>query len=693
MSVFQGAHDFGIGRLSITNYNQAETSPRDRLYSKIAPGAIHDSTERYDAPKCFEQTRKAVQHEIVSWGVAGQHEVEPKDVLWLTGPAGAGKSAIAGSVAETCHEMGRLAATFFFSSFAGSGRRRFKRYLVPTLAYQLAQHQGFGTYAARLYTVIQHDPAIFDKNLRTQVGALLLGPLREMRERDRVTFPSAIVIIDGVDEVQAEGRDTRAANEADQREVILALLQAAKSDHFPFRILISSRPERVIRETLSKAASSITTLFLDDKYNPDSDIELFLLCKFSEIRSRYGLPSSWPSEQAIQQLVHMASGQFIFAHTVVLCILDGINPPTVRLDDILEIAEPSREEGPLKPLYALYEQVLMSSPNPELAAAWLQSISTATLVEKPVFFVRQLLEDSSEGTANYLLDNLSSLVYTPPSEFARSQPYHIYHRSLCDYLYQDPSFMDEYDDLKEKKIVAVLKKKAPLNEPAAAHWDYFLPHFIDAALGCCYQIFEAYSFFDKSENGDLAQCDVAWWMHTIVAISPDIGSAQDAMSRFFSDVHISCSRGRPCSAACKHWRLNILKFCSATFRDWRTPSPSLLLRERMYRQIQCLLLESGEDRGPDYDEEFRRLILECGDADEDEHMDFLFYPSTRPNNPNCHDFQAHGTDALGAYNRLLDVVDRMYSELPKDWKKRYLKERLLGVTVFEVLRDEIDNIA
>ena len=38
---------------------------------------------------------------------------ESEDVLWLYGPAGAGKSAIAQMIAEMCAKLGLLVASFF----------------------------------------------------------------------------------------------------------------------------------------------------------------------------------------------------------------------------------------------------------------------------------------------------------------------------------------------------------------------------------------------------------------------------------------------------------------------------------------------------------------------------------------------------------------------------------------------------
>ncbi|TEB33811.1 hypothetical protein FA13DRAFT_1789635 [Coprinellus micaceus] len=111
------------------------------LEEHITIGAIHNSDERCDAPTCFPETRVAVQEDILSWITQGDQDEQPMKMLWLSGPAGSGKTAIAGSVADVCQARGILAGSFFFSSFSPSPQRSSKQFLVATLAYQLFKHE------------------------------------------------------------------------------------------------------------------------------------------------------------------------------------------------------------------------------------------------------------------------------------------------------------------------------------------------------------------------------------------------------------------------------------------------------------------------------------------------------------------------------------------------------------------------
>ncbi|KAF8982583.1 hypothetical protein BDQ17DRAFT_1228099, partial [Cyathus striatus] len=75
-------------------------------------GAGHKSAERGDPPKCHPETRKAVINDIMSW--VDSNEPNEK-IMWLQGPAGAGKTTIAQTVAERCDKEMKLVSSFFFS--------------------------------------------------------------------------------------------------------------------------------------------------------------------------------------------------------------------------------------------------------------------------------------------------------------------------------------------------------------------------------------------------------------------------------------------------------------------------------------------------------------------------------------------------------------------------------------------------
>jgi len=99
----------------------------------ISPGAAYDSQIRFPPSRCHPGTRTEILSEIEGWIGAGRGGTK---LLWLHGPAGAGKSAIAQTVAETCAEHGQLAASFFFSR--SSPVCDAMKHLFPTIALQIS---------------------------------------------------------------------------------------------------------------------------------------------------------------------------------------------------------------------------------------------------------------------------------------------------------------------------------------------------------------------------------------------------------------------------------------------------------------------------------------------------------------------------------------------------------------------------
>ncbi|KAJ2926970.1 hypothetical protein H1R20_g10137, partial [Candolleomyces eurysporus] len=449
--IFNGAHDFHIDRLNII---KTLGSPLKDLESRIAPGALHDSAERSDAPKCHPETRIAVQDEVHSWIVHGDGHPQPRKIKWITGPAGTGKTAVMGSLAERCHEEDLLAASFFFASWSASTNRRRKTFFVPTLAYQLALLNE--ELKTAISDAIERSPVVFEKNLRVQIETLVLEPLREVVARSDLSSWPKVIMIDGLDECEAEqyhdadaglrGKPAQErSKEKDQLEILQALHDASKEPAFPFRVVIASRPERVIRQffqLVESHGSLASILVLDEKYNPDADIALFLEAKFAEVGWGRNLGPLWPPAGVIGRLVERASGQFIYAATVVRFVSDSrIGNPHALLDLVLKVeASRSLPTNPFAHLDALYAHILQSSPDPVHSVKWMwiingsvgRSIDSDLDKTPSAFSLNQFLQ-SFHGEPEHLLGDLHSLMKVPPPDDIQT-PYNFYHKSLFDFL-------------------------------------------------------------------------------------------------------------------------------------------------------------------------------------------------------------------------------------------------------------------
>ena len=414
------------------------------LHQQIAPGAFHNSDERYDPPKCHPHTRRAVLKKILDW------VKDPNKValfLWLYGPAGAGKSAIAQTIAELLDEAGLLAAAFFFSRNAAG--RNDKTLLVATLVYQLVK--SIPEIRARVLAALEQDPALFSYSIDTQIQVLIVKPLNAAANEEALTSillsRPRLIILDGLDECSTTSAQTQVLN---------ALSTAAKHLHIPLFFLIASRPEQDIRQSFNDQNSLGSLSFsiaLDNTYRPEDDIRAFLQSTFDEIKrnhpSRGHLPTSWPSSEDIQRLVKESSGQFIFASTVAKYVNSNRHWPPDRLNIIFGKSKPG-QETPFAELDSLYHLILSSVADAEklqdvlmflvLRPFWHSGVllkQTTTLIEKFLFY--------RPGEIDMILTDLHSIIYVPPQGNAILDP-RFFHASLPDFLLDRSRSMDLFLD-------------------------------------------------------------------------------------------------------------------------------------------------------------------------------------------------------------------------------------------------------
>jgi uridine kinase len=200
----------------------------DTLLENSAPGAFHNSGERFDPPKCHPDTRTHILTKIMDWVV---REMGWEGFIkWLYGPAGAGKSAIAQSIAERCHARHLLLASFFFSRT--DPKRNNEKCLIASIAYQMALNAPVTRRA--IEAAVNKDPAIFQRSIEEQLKTLIINPLTH-RSKTRFFWSKPIpnlIIIDGLDECN----DHRV-----QQHILHTISIALQQPDVPLKFLICSR--------------------------------------------------------------------------------------------------------------------------------------------------------------------------------------------------------------------------------------------------------------------------------------------------------------------------------------------------------------------------------------------------------------------------------------------------------------------
>ncbi|TEB29552.1 hypothetical protein FA13DRAFT_650429 [Coprinellus micaceus] len=303
------------------------------LPNNVAVAAVHDS-ERRDPPRCHPETRLTVQGQILDWAQCDEETTPQRRILWLSGPAGGGKTVIMDTVACKLKKRGTLAASFFFSSYSSFKACRIKDHFVTTLVYQLIRHESVGRIKClkrKVLSLIQEEPSILEKSLKEQMEVLVLRPIRDCqvhlkcqphhncrlhsrchsdsdcechfdcrshsacRAQSNSSQAPQVILVAGLDECGAISHHSvndpnsfaaQSSRQQDHLEILSVLLCSVKDAACPFRITIANRQEPGINRFFSSHERSSVHISLDDRYNPDADIALFLTAKFSQIRLR-----------------------------------------------------------------------------------------------------------------------------------------------------------------------------------------------------------------------------------------------------------------------------------------------------------------------------------------------------------------------------------------------------------------------
>ena len=263
-------------------------------------------------------------------------------------------------------------------------------------------------------SALTKEPLFYTKSIDVQFKQLIVDVFESLLHDEPGQHPkSSLIIIDGVDECAPE----------QSQNLLLTLIGNEMSlRKMSIRFLICSRPEPHIQETFDTETMKTVTraLVLDNNFEPDDDIRRYLK---NEIFTQSEI-SDIPSYEDINYLVSMASGQFIYASTVVKFLKDEEYDPRKQLDIILKL-RPARSSSPFAQLDLLYQQILSQQRD----TRFLRDVFVLIigLGDPTVAFICRRLR-ISKGDLKRKLRKMHSLLYISDSNIST------YHRSLHDFF-------------------------------------------------------------------------------------------------------------------------------------------------------------------------------------------------------------------------------------------------------------------
>ncbi|KAJ7485928.1 hypothetical protein FB451DRAFT_1392641 [Mycena latifolia] len=246
-----------------------------------APGA------RFDLGKqCLPGTRAALLDKIYEWVNKG--DAETPRVLFISGDAGSGKSAIAHTVSSRFNELKRLGSSFFF---ARGHHDRGPDKLFSTVTRDLADLDS--EWKEALKQVIGLRAVRKTSSVLEQFEEFILKPTRRS-----LYFGPVVIVIDALD----------AAGEPSARQALVSLL-SSRSTELPsnFRILVTTRPEPDICNAFKRCADVAwwDMLHVVDKQSNLHDISAFFASELSGL-------DGW-SDRACRKLTAKSKGEFGWA--------------------------------------------------------------------------------------------------------------------------------------------------------------------------------------------------------------------------------------------------------------------------------------------------------------------------------------------------------------------------------------------
>ncbi|GJJ10687.1 hypothetical protein Clacol_004914 [Clathrus columnatus] len=316
--------------------------------------------------QCLPGTRMEILDEITDW-INNADEGCPR-LFWLAGPAGAGKSAIAHSIALRFKSIHRLGSFFCFDRNYPSERRREK--IFSTIARDLADLDP--QIKREVAKAIKNEASLrTTTDLQLQWEKFIFEPLRVVSE---VGTGPIVIVIDALEE---------SGNPISRRELLKILEKETLSLPVNIRFLVTSRPEKDILLTFNKLQPSVRTKMMNTI--PEAETKRDILTYFKRSLADEG---SLFIDAHLKQLVGLSQGLFQWAHLAsefLIGLGNGAGLTAIeRYDDLVNTQHIRSINNPLDVMYTQILSSLFDSSNPRVITRFRSVIGSIVVASEPL---------------------------------------------------------------------------------------------------------------------------------------------------------------------------------------------------------------------------------------------------------------------------------------------------------------------
>ena len=358
---------------------------------------------------CMGGTREALLNQIMAW-VA--NESDARNLYWIHGLPGIGKTSLAHSICEKLHTQQRLAGAFFCQR--DDANMSDLRNILPTLISKLAEI--FPPFRSIVADRLRSDANLTSKSMK---DSLFLDFICNLPRHPKHAL---VCVIDALDE----------CGDNEDRPVLLKVLSDAAA-HAPWlKIIVTSRPEDEIQDFFHRLPqSSYSPYDLATDAEAGADLQTFARSQFNSVAKTWCLPTPWPEQPLFDGVISQANGLFIYIKTLVLALKKSEDP-----EETLKATLQDSADTGLQPLYNLYSSILQARGLPN-NADFRQMIGVLLTVAPYRTLCEETIAELAGVKPNLVkkwVKNLGALLYR---DEAANRGIRVRHLSISDFFISD----------------------------------------------------------------------------------------------------------------------------------------------------------------------------------------------------------------------------------------------------------------